>query len=300
MYAITGASGNTGHVIAQRLLAAGQKVRAIGRDAGHLSPLAEKGAEVVIADVTDASALRKAFSGAKAVYVMIPPNPSAPDVNAYSEQVSDAEASAINAAEVEHAVMLSSVGADKAGGTGPVTGLHNFEHKLSRIAGLNALYVRAGYFMENVLPQVAVIKNFGSVAGPLRADLRVPMIAARDIGAFAADALLALDFRGKQTRELLGGREVSYSEVAALLGKAIGKPDLAYNQLPAAQLEPIFVQMGMSVSMARLLLEMSEAMNSGHMVALEPRTDRNSTPTSIEQFVAEEFVPRFNQKAAGA
>jgi hypothetical protein len=58
--------------------------------------------------------------------------------------------------------------------------------------------------------------------------------------------------------------------------------------------------MGMSSNMADLLLEMAEALNSGYMVALEPRSERNTTPTSIETFVAEEFVPRFQAKGAGA
>ncbi|MGH9357554.1 MAG: hypothetical protein ACRD1O_00055, partial [Terriglobia bacterium] len=77
-------------------------------------------------------------------------------------------------------------------------------------------------------------------------------------------------------------------------------PDLAYTELPAAQLKPILTQMGMSGSMADLLLEMAQAINSGHMAALEPRTAGNTTPTSIEQFVAQVFAPMFQGKAAGA
>jgi hypothetical protein len=52
--------------------------------------------------------------------------------------------------------------------------------------------------------------------------------------------------------------------------------------------------------MADLLLEMADALNSGYMTTLEPRSAQNTTPTSIESFVAEKFVPRFNEKAAGA
>jgi len=51
-----------------------------------------------------------------------------------------------------------------------------------------------GYFMENVLLQVGVIQSFGTVAGPIRPDLPLPMIATRDIGAAVADILLKLDF----------------------------------------------------------------------------------------------------------
>ena len=95
MYVVTGATGNTGNVIAEKLLASGGKVRAVGRDAKRLEPLTRKGAEAFVADLTDAGALSKAFSGAKAVYAMIPPDMSSQDYRAYQERVSDALATAI-------------------------------------------------------------------------------------------------------------------------------------------------------------------------------------------------------------
>jgi uncharacterized protein YbjT (DUF2867 family) len=299
MYAITGATGNTGSVVADQLLAGGQKVRVIGRDAGRLARFVSKGAEAFTADATDADALAKAFEGAAGVYAMLPPNLTAADVRAYQERVTDALAAAIAKAGVPKVVVLSSIGADKAEKTGPVVGLHNLEQKLNGIAPLNAIYLRAAYFMENFLPQVAVIQNFGILGGPIRADLCLPMIATRDIGATAAE-LLQSDLTGKQTRELLGQRDLVYTEAASIIGKAIGRPNLAYMQLPPMQLKPALVQMGMSASMVDLLLEMSESLNSGYMVALEPRSERNTTPTSFETFVAEEFVPRFQAKAARA
>jgi len=300
MYAVTGASGNTGRVVAEKLLADREKVRVIGRDTSRLASLVHKGAEAFATDLIDAEGLARAFDGARAAYVLVPPNLASADVRAYQERVTDTLAAALEKAAVVYVVALSSFGADKAEKTGPVVGLHNLEQKLNGLSGLNALYLRAGYFLENLLPQVAVIQNFGFVAGPLRANLPLPMVATRDIGSVAAELLLKLDFAGKQAWELLGQRDLTYSEVTSVIGKAIARPNLAYMQLPAQQLKPAFVQMGMSSNMADLLLEMSEALNSGHMVALEARSERNTTPTSIETFVAEEFVPRFQAKGAGA
>ena len=300
MYAIIGASGNTGSVVAGRLLAHGEKVRVIGRDAKRLEGLVQKGAEAFVADAADAAWLTKAFSGAKAVYLMIPPNPAHPNVREDQERVSDALVAAVQSAGVEYAVVLSSVGADKPEKTGPVVGLHNLEQKLNGVASLKAFYIRAGYFMENLLAQIGVIQSFGVTGGPLRRDLKLAMIATQDIGVAAADALLKLEFGGKQARELLGQRDLTYLEVAAVIGKAIGKPDLGYMQLGPSQLKPALMQMGLSSNMADLLLEMSEALNSGYMAPLEPRSAQNTTSTSIETFVAEQFLPRFTGKAAGA
>ena len=298
MYVVLGASGNTGHVVANNLLARGQKVRVVGRNAAHLQPLAAKGAEAFIADLTDTPALLKAFDQADSAYVMIPPNPTSKDPLGYANRVSDAIAAAAQNAATRNVVALSSIGAEQSSGTGPVLGLHNLEQKLNQIIGANVLFLRAAYFMENTLPQVGVIRKMDCAAGPLRPDLKLPMIATRDIGTAAADNLLHPTFRGKQTRELLGQRDLTYTEVATTIGAAIGKPDLLYVHLTDDQARGALVQMGMSEQFAQLLLEMTGALNSGEMHALEPRTPENTTPTSYETFVAETFVPAYQQQVA--
>lgn len=297
MYVIMGATGNTGSIVAKTLLGLQQKVRAIGRSEDRLKPLAAEGADPFVSDVNDAAALTKAFSGAKAVYAMIPPSMTSDNYRADQDRVTNAIAEAVQQAGVEYVVSLSSVGADKSEGTGPVAGLHYLEQTLNQIPALNALHLRPAYFMENTLAQIGIIKTLNTTAGPLRSDLVFPMIATRDIGNAAASALLSLHFTGKQTHELLGERDLSYAEAATIIGKAIGKPDLKYIQLPDEQLREAFLQMGMSANVADLLLEMSAALNSGLMKSLEERTAENSTPTSFESFVAEEFVPRYRGKA---
>ena len=295
MVVITGATGNTGSEAAQALLKKGEKVRVLGRSAERMKDLAAQGAEPFLCDVTDAASLTTAFSGARAVYAMIPPNLAAPDARAYQDRVSDALAAALEKSGVKHVVSLSSIGADKTEGNGPVAGLYILEHKLNRIPGLNVLHLRAGYFMENTLAQIGVIKSMGMLAGPLRGDLKLPMIATRDIGQFAAAALLKLDFTGQSTRELLGQRDITMDEVAKIIGPAIGKPGLSYSKVPDMMLKPALTSMGMSSDMAGRILEMSAALNSGHMRALEPRSPANTTPTSFESFVAEDLVRAYQK-----
>jgi uncharacterized protein YbjT (DUF2867 family) len=300
MYTVLGATGNTGSIVAERLLVEGQKVRVVGRTAERLQALASHGAEPFAGDVIDSAFLTRALRGAKAVYVMIPPAMNNPDYRAYQESVSDAIARALEDSGIKHAVCLSSIGADKAEKTGPVVGLHRLEEKLNRISGLNVLHLRAAYFMENTLAQIQLIQTMGAAAGPLRSDLELPMIATRDIGAAAADALLQLSFHGNSTRELLGQRDISMAGVAAILGKALNKPDLAYVQAPEEQVRAALLGAGMSRNGAGLILEMAAALNSGHMRALEPRSERNTTPTSYETFAREEFVPRYESASQAA
>lgn len=300
MYVVMGASGHTGGVVAEKLLAKGEKVRVIGRDAKRLERFSKHGAEVATADATDPGGLATAFSGAESVYVLVPPNMTSDDVLGYGARVSDSIASALEKSGATHAVLLSSFGADKTDKTGPVLTLHNLENKLTAIPKLNALYLRAGYFMENLLPQANVIRSMGSMAGPVRADLPLPMIATRDIGMVATEALLKRDFQGKTTRELQGAADRTYVEAAKLIGSAIGKPGLAYQQMPAQILKGALVQMGMSSNFVGLLLEMADALNSGHMKTLEPRSSSNTTPTTLEAFVNDTFLPAYRGQAASA
>ena len=300
MYVITGATGNTGSVVANELLAEGQQVRVIGRNEKRLRPFADKGAEPFVADLTNQSGLRSAFSGAKAVYAMIPPDISQQDVLTYQSRVREAIAGALEQSAVRHVVALSSIGADKPEGTGPVLGLRRFEQRLDSIAGLNVLHLRAGYFMENTLAQLSLIQTLGFSTGPLDPKLSLPMIATRDIGKAAADALLKLEFSGQQRRELLGQRDLTYTEVAKIIGRAVGMPNLEYHQATPEQVRESLTKMGMSLNMANLLLEMCDSLNSGYMRALEPRSPRNTTPTPYEDFVAKEFVPRYQVRPTAA
>jgi uncharacterized protein YbjT (DUF2867 family) len=300
MHVVFGATGNTGSVVANKLLEAGKKVRVFGRDATRLAVFVRRGAEAVTGNITDAVALARALDGAEAAYTLTPPNMQSTDFRAYQDQVTEAVAKALENSHAKYAVTLSSIGADKPEKTGPVVGLRLMEERFNQIAGLNVLHLRAGYFMENVLPQVGIIQGFGMMAGPVRSDLPLPMIATRDIGEAAANALLELNFQGKQTQELLGQRDISYQEAAKAIGSEIGRPTLAYVQLPAEQVIQAMSNMGMSRNLATLLCEMADSMNTGYMKALEPRSAKNTTPTSFETFAKETFAPAYRAKAATA
>jgi uncharacterized protein YbjT (DUF2867 family) len=293
MYVILGASGNTGSIIADSLLSKGRKVRVVGRDAGRLQPFVRHGAEAFSADMSDAAALTKAFSGARAAYLLLPPITSRED----QERESDAIAQAVTESGLRYAVHLSSYGAHVPEGTGPVTGLHSSEQKLNAINGLNVLHLRAAYFMENNLAAISMIQEMGIFGHALLPDLKLPMMATRDVGNYAGQRLLDLDFSGKQTRELLGERDLSMVEATAIIARGIGKPDLRYVQFPYDQVQQVLEQMGMPPKKAAVYIEMFKAINAGVLAAQEPRSRENTTPTSFEEFVQDVFAPVYHGKA---
>jgi uncharacterized protein YbjT (DUF2867 family) len=295
-YVILGATGNTGSIIADTLLLRRKKVRVVGRDAGRLQRFVRKGAEAFTGEMSDAVALTKAFRGARAAYLLLPPITSRED----QERESDAIAQAAKESGLRYAVYLSSYGAHVPEGTGPVTGLHSSEQKLNAIGGLNVLHLRAAYFMENNLAAISMIQEMGIFGHALLPDLKLPMIATPDVGDYAAQRLLDLDFSGKQTRELLGERDLSMTEATAVIARGIGNPDLRYEQFSYDQMQQALTQMGFSPKKAAVYIEMFEAINAGVLAAQEPRSRENSTSTSFETFVQDVFAPAYHGKASAA
>jgi len=304
MYVVLGATGNTGSVAAKKLLERGEKVRAVGRDAGKLAQLFQSGAglgaETVTADAGDVVALTKAFAGAAAAYVLLPPRAKDPELLASGDTMSSAITEAIRASGISHVVLLSSIGAQHANKTGPIQALHTFEEKLKQVPNLNALFLRSGLFMENFLLLIPLVYSMGFLAGGIDGDLKMPMIATRDIGGVAADALLKRDFTGFSTRELHGQRDLSHDEAAKAIGGAMGKPKLSYKHFPAFLIEQGMKQMGIPGKTAALMSEMNEAANDGRLKPLQTKSEKNTTPTSIEDWAQEVFLPAYRAKAAGA
>jgi len=300
MIVITGATGNTGKPAAEALLAKGEKIRVIGRDASKLQPFVQKGAESFVGSVDDPAFLRKAFQGATAAYLLIPPDMQTNDYRAYQEKIVAAYATAVADAKVPYVVTLSSIGADLPEKSGPILGLRSLETKLNAINGLNVLHLRPCGFMENLFMSVQPLRTMGTLPGPLPGDAMHAMIAARDIGAYAAERLHARDFSGSSVQELHGQRDISMKAVASIVGNAIAKPKLGYMQVPFMMLEPALVQTGLPKSTVALMIEMWKSINSGTLKPHEPRSTKNTTPTSIETFVAEVFAPAYLSMAAKA
>jgi uncharacterized protein YbjT (DUF2867 family) len=292
LYVVLGASGHVGGIVAERLLDAKRKVRIAARSADRLKGLAARGAEIVTGSIDDPAFLRRAFQGAGAACVLLPPS-LAPGIRAWQDRTAAALGDALEAAKVQRAVTLSSIGAHLPGGNGPIAGLHVLEQRLDRIAGLAPLHLRPGYFFENNLGAIGLVKATGALGGALRADLPMAHIATRDIGEVAARRLLSLDWSGRTVQELQGERDLTMAGVATALGKAIGKPELRYVQFPYADAEKGLVGAGLPQEMAALYMEMSKGFNDGHVKPTQPRTPASTTPTSIERWAAEVFAPAF-------
>ncbi len=296
MYVITGATGNIGSKIADSLLAKGEKVRVIGRSKERLQRFVDKGAEAAVGDLNDGAFASSAFTGATAVFAMIPPDLAARNFRAHQNEIGENIAAAIATSGVRYVVNLSSQGADLSEGTGPILGLHDQEARLSGLSGVNILNLRPTYFMENLLMNIPLINQKGIAGSAVRGDQRFAMIATRDIAAYAAERLVKRDFVGNTVQDLLGQRDLSLNEATAVIGRAIGMPDLKYVQFSYEDAANGLVEMGVGKDLSRLFNDMSKALNEGLFAVNRPRTRDNTTPTSFEEF-AETFAEYFAHAA---
>jgi len=298
MLVITGATGKTGSKLTEMLLARGLKVRVVGREAAKLKAFTAKGAEAAVGDMADKAFLTKAFTGAEAVFAIIPPNFGVADYRAYQDSLGKTIIAAIKDSGVKYVVNLSSQGAHLPERTGPIKGLHDQEERLNKLEGVNVLHLRPTYFMENLLMNIDLIRKMNIMGSAIRGDVKFAMIATKDIAAYAAERLIKRDFTGKSVADLLGERDLTLNEAAVIIGKKLGKPDLAYVAFPYEDAEKGMVAMGLTPDMSRLYVEMSKALNDGLFAVNIPRTKQNTTPTAFEAF-ADDFAAAYQASEPG-
>jgi uncharacterized protein YbjT (DUF2867 family) len=258
MYAITGITGQVGGAVARNLLAAGQRVRAVLRDAAKARAWSEQGCEIALADMEDGTALTAAFQGAAGVFILPPPvfdpAPGFPEARA----VIDAVKTALEAARPRKVVCLSTIGA-QAQQPNLLSQRTLLEQALRGLA-ISVAFLRPAWFMENFAWDVASARDNGAIASFLQPlDKPVPMIATADVGRVAAE-LLQDDWDGYRIVELEATRRITPDEAAATFGKILGRPVRA-EAVPRETWGGLFKAQGMKHPIPRI--QMLDGFNEG-------------------------------------
>ncbi|MGW2424586.1 NAD(P)H-binding protein [Streptomyces sp. NPDC001709] len=204
MIVVTGATGNVGRALVDRLLAAGRPVRALTRDPQRAA--LPEGAEVVRFQPDDPAAL---FGGATALFLYA--QAGTPDLLA-----------AARAQGVRHVVLLSSgiiqEGADE---THPIHIMHATAERQIRDSGLDWTFLRPNAFATNALQWVPQIRAGNAIRGVFADGLSAP-IHEDDIAAVAERALLDGGHEGAVHR-LTGPEAITNDGQLAAIGAALGR-----------------------------------------------------------------------------
>lgn len=295
-YVITGSIGHTGKPITEGLVKAGHDVTVITSKADNKAAIEALGATAAVGTVEDGAFVRDAFAGADAVYLMIPPKWDVTNWRAYQNQVADNYIDAIRTNDVRYVVLLSSVGAHMGNGAGPVDGLHDMEAKLKTVEGLSVKVLRPAYFYYNLFAMIGMVKGMGMMGSNFggSADEKIVLVHTNDIAAVALDELARLDFTGFTVRYIASDERTGH-EIAQTLGKAIGKPDLAWVEFTDEQQKGGMLQAGLNEEVAQQYTELGASMRTGKMNAdYWQNRPAELGSTKLDAFAQNEFAPAFN------
>ena len=258
MYAITGITGKVGGEVARTLAKAGCAIRAVVRDTRKGAVWADLGCDVAVADMSDVVSLTAAFSGARGVFVLLPPifdpSPGFPETRATVAVLRQA----LQDARPARIVCISTIGA-QAKQENLLTQLSIMEQSLGDLP-IPIAFVRPAWFMENCGWDVAPARDKAVISSFLQPlDKPVPMVATADVGRVAAE-LLQENWAGRRVIELEGPTRVSPDEIAATFAEIIGHP-VRTEAVPRQTWEELFKSQGMKHPEPRM--QMLDGFNEG-------------------------------------
>lgn len=291
---ITGANGRVGNLVANALLAKGHKIRIVARDLAKVRELKERGAEIKIGSFKDASFMTDVFTGARAAFVLTPLNLTAVNLNEEQSLNIHGIIQGIKNSGIDNIVLLSAWGTELTEKSGGIMGCRLFENMLNDIPDINTVFLRPVWFMENFLYNLELIKMAGINGLAIKPEVKFPMIDTRDIAVAATEYLDDVSFKGKTVHYLSGPKEYSMIEVTHILGASIGKPKMKYIEFPKSVLKKGMVDSGkLSPDGADMLIEINHCISTG-ILKPEPRSIKNTTPTTLEEFARTQFAPAYN------
>ncbi|MEO4001680.1 NmrA family NAD(P)-binding protein [Mesorhizobium sp. CAU 1732] len=281
MDVIFGANGRAGGETAKALLEGGRRVRVVLRRAEHAEAWRARGADVAIADMEDADTVAAALEGASGAFLINPP-PISGDPYRSTEMIGTALAQGARHAGLRKAIVLSSVGAQHASGTGVISTLHRMETLLADAAPAIA-FLRPGYYVETWSEVADAALGEGVLPTFIYPDLKIPMVSTIDVGRTAA-ALLGEEWIGKRVIELGGPDDWSAREVADAFATVLGRPVMPAF-IPGPERANVYAEAGVPAQVAEALLGMYDGLASGR-IAREGTAEYRRGTTSLETGVA--------------
>jgi uncharacterized protein YbjT (DUF2867 family) len=280
--------GSISKPVAAKLVSVGHHVTVISRKSDKAGQIESLGATAAIGSVEDVEFLTKTFTGADAVYTMVPPHFGATDWKKYIAGIGENYAVAIKNSGVKNVVNLSSIGAHMPEGCGPVSGLHFVENALNDLAGVNVRHLRPGFFYPNFMNQIGMIKNMGITGGNYGEGTTLVIVHPNDIAEVAAKELNDLAFKGKSILYIVSDEKTT-TEISSILGKAIGKPEIPWVNFTDEDTLNGMLQAGVPIIIAKNYTEMGAAMRSGEMDA----DYRKNKPSEFGKIKLEDWAQEF-------
>lgn len=274
LFAVAGVTGQTGGATADALLARGHTIRVIVRDAAKAAAWAARGAEVAVADLTDADALTQALTGVDGAFLLNPPAYGSADPFGDAATVANSMALAVKRSGIGRVVVLSSIGGHLPEGTGMIGTAFVLEKAFADIDA-KVTFLRAPYLMENLLSVVPLVKDNGILPTLMLSDLVMDMAPVRDVGAAAADILTGI-VAAAPVLELHGQAPVNLRKVADAFAEIRGA-SVQVIDVPRAGWADVVASWGIHPAAQAHVIAMYDGINNGtvqwqHTTSIAART----------------------------
>ena len=262
---ITGSLGHISKPLTEELIQKGHTVTVITSSAQRKEEIEKLGAIAAVGSLEDADFIAKSFNGADAVYCMVPPQNYLDqnlDLLGVYLRLGKNYVQAINQTGVKRVINLSTIGGHLEKGNGILLGANRVENLMNQLpADVNITHIRPTEFYYNLLPQVHSAKANGFIGSNIGGDVTNVWVSPKDIAAAIADEIMT-PFIGRKVR-YVASEEITYNDLASVLGNAIGKPDLKWLSLTTEQMVSGLIAAGLKSDIAAGLAEMYDAINSG-------------------------------------
>lgn len=293
---LTGSLGNIGRPLTEQLVKRGHAVTVITSKSDRQKDIETLGATAAIGSVEDAAFLTTAFTGADAVYTMVPPanyfDPNF-DVRVHCRKLGHIFAQAIRESGVQRVIHLSSIGAHLSRGSGLILGHYDVESILEELSDVDITFMRPVGFFYNLLGFIPAIKHQGLISANYGADEMLAWVSPIDIAAAIAKEFDTTPVRRKVT--YVASDELTGHETARILGEAIGIPDLKWVLVSDAERQRTLEGFGLNQGIAAGLVEMFACQHNGRLLADYYLHKPPLGKIKCKDF-AKQFAAAFNQK----
>lgn len=287
--AIAGATGNIGSRVAAKISAAGASAVLIGQNEERLKKLNVPNSIIAVADLGNTSEMIAATKDADALFLLVPPLITVPDLKGWYKKVTAAGIAAVNENHIKKVVLVSSLGVNLDETSGNLAYAAEMEIAFDKLDA-DVLCLRPGYFMENLLTQVQLMQTQKQFSFLFKPDFEIPFISTDDIGDAAARYLLDIKWAGHWKLNLMGPESITCEQVAARLS-AVLPHALTYQQGSVEQSKAMLAHFGASSGVQQELTDMFQTLASRKGPYATPRTPESHTPTSLEQFAKLKLLP---------
>lgn len=243
MYIVLGGTGHAGSALVETLLSRGEQVALVARDRAKARTLEARGARVLIADIRDVDALRRAYQEGERLYMLNPSADPSTDTQARERETVASMLRALEGSGIKKVVAHSTSDARPGELVGDLNVLYEMEQGLKR-TGLPTSVLRASYYMSNWDPALTTARNDGVVKTFFPVDLKFPMVAPHDLGVVAADLMMAPLDRSECVH-VEGPTRYSSADVAAAFAAALGR-DVRAETIPEREWIDAFKSLGFS------------------------------------------------------